>query len=385
MESNSKILYLDNAATSWPKPENVYKAAENYMRYLSGNPGRSGSSSLEAERFLYNAREKVASFFQVKDPSRIVFCYNATDALNTALKGLLEPGDHVIYTAMEHNSVLRPLGRLRREGIITTTMVPCNYEGDIDLDFLEQSFQSNTRLVVFTQASNICGKILPYKEIVELTYKNGALSLMDAAQAAGSIPINASEVDLMVFTGHKSLMGPPGTGGLYVSEDIDLKPWREGGTGSHSDLDHQPPNMPERLEAGTNNGPGIAGLVEGINFIEKTGIYQIHEHENKLTSHLLEGLSDISGIKLFTPQNPSERVSVVSFLLEGVDPGELGDVLESVFGIISRTGLHCAPLAHQALGTYPAGTVRLSPGYFNTIQDIDYVIHALQEIVSLKL
>ncbi len=385
MNNNQNHIYFDNAATSWPKPEKVYEAAEKYLRHPSGNPGRSGQAlSLEGERFIYNAREKVASFFNISDPARIIFTLNATDALNIAIKGIIEPGDHVIYTAMEHNSVLRPLGNMQRNYGVTTTMIPCSHKGEPDLDFLDDSFQDNTRLVICNHASNVCGKIMPLPEIIEITRKNNAFILVDAAQTAGLIPIDATNVDLMAFSGHKGLLGPPGIGGLYVREGVSLKPFREGGTGSHSDRDQQPENMPERLEAGTLNTPGIAGLLEGINFIEDIGINNIRDHEINLTSHFLDGLKDITGINIFTPPDYYQNVAVISLLLESVDAGELGDILENTFGIICRTGLHCAPLAHQALGTYPEGTVRFSPGYFNTLEEVDYVINALSEIASLR-
>ena len=236
----------------------------------------------------------------------------------------------------------------------------------------------------YSHASNVCGKILPLTEILEISHRKGALVLLDAAQSAGVIPVNCENVDLMAFTGHKSLLGPPGTGGLYVREGIHLTPWREGGTGSHSDYAQQPDNMPERLESGTLNGPGIAGLLKGVKFVRETGIENIRRHETTLTTHLIEGLSQIQGLTIYGYSTPSQNVSVISFTLEGIDSGELGDVLENTFGIISRTGLHCAPLAHKALGIYPSGTVRLSPGYFNTIEDMDYAVNAISEIASIR-
>lgn len=380
-------LYFDNAATSWPKPENVYRSAENYLRNICGNPGRTGNViSLKADRLIYEARELLASFFNSSDPSQFVFTLNATDALNIAIKGLLEPGDHVIYTSMEHNSVLRPIGGLCREGRVEATMIPSDNEGHPDLNFLENSFRKNTRLVICNHASNVFGTIMPVAAITETAHRKGAFVLLDAAQTAGVIPIDldALDVDLMAFAGHKGLLGPPGTGGLFVRKGIELKPWREGGTGSHSDFDQQPENMPERLEAGTLNGTGIAGLTEGIRFIEDTGIYNLRAHEATLLSHLRNGLSKITGINLYGPSDPDKSVAVLSFTLSGADSGEIGDILENTFGIICRTGLHCAPLAHQALGTFPEGTVRLSPGFFTGEDDVRQVVSAVSEIASLK-
>jgi len=272
---NQRNLYLDNAATSWPKPEAVYHSAEAHMRSAFGNPGRSGHTrTLAADRLIYRVRERAADFFNIPDPARIAFTLNATDALNMAIKGLLGKGDHVIYTAMDHNSVLRPLQRLKTEGIIETTMIPCSEEGDPDLAFLEKAFRPGSRLVIVNHASNVTGTIAPLAKIIESAHRKGVPVLVDAAQSAGSIKIDvqADSIDLLAFTGHKGLLGPTGTGGLYVKPGLDLKPLREGGTGSQSELDRQPENMPERLEAGTLNSTGLAGLLEGIGYIQERGV-----------------------------------------------------------------------------------------------------------------
>jgi cysteine desulfurase family protein len=387
MKEINRNLYFDNAATSWPKPEPVYGAAEIFMRQMGGNPGRTGSTrTLEAERLVYRARAALARLFGAPDPARVVFALNATDALNMAIKGIIEPGDHVLFTAMEHNSVLRPLGGLKRAGLISATMIPCSGEGVPDLDFLEKSFQPRTRLLVINHASNVCGTIAPIDEMIAVAHRHGAYVLVDAAQSAGVIPIDvqASQIDLLAFTGHKGLLGPAGTGGLYVRPGLDLKPWREGGTGSFSELDLQPESMPERLEAGTLNGPGLAGLLEGVKFIEEVGLQQLRKHEMELYAYMRKKLSSIPGIKLYGPEAPSRCTAVLSMVMEGIDCGELGYILESAYGILCRTGLHCAPLAHRALGTFPEGTVRLSPGYFTRKEDIDYLSGALEEIAALK-
>ncbi len=386
MTETSYNLYFDNAATTWPKPEPVYSAAEEYLRLVGGSPGRSSHyRAMEAGRLLLEVRERIADLMGIPLPERIAFAFNATDALNMAIKGLVSPGDHVVCTAMEHNSVLRPLGSLKKEGWISVTQIPCSPEGFPDLDYLEESLTPKTSLLVCSHASNLVGTILPVKEMAELAHHNNSLVLVDAAQTAGTVPINVDEIniDLLAFTGHKGLFGPPGTGGLYVREGVEVKPWREGGTGSQSEKDEQPENMPERLEAGTMNTPGLAALNEGIKFVQSQGINNIRNHEQELISRLDAGLRSISGIKVYGPTSPSLKTAVTSFVLENIDSGELGFALEEGFGILSRTGLHCAPLAHRALGTFPQGTLRVSPGYFQTNSDVDYFIACLQEMSSL--
>jgi len=380
-------LYFDNAATSWPKPETVYRAAEKQMREGFGNPGRSGHTrTLEADRLVYAAREAAARLFNAPDPARIVFALNATDALNIALKGMLEAGDHVLYTAMDHNSVLRPLGRLKRDGLITTTMIHCSEEGYPDLNFLESAYRPETRLLVINHASNVTGTIAPLKEMIASAHRRGVPVLVDAAQTAGSLTVDLQkdDIDLLAFTGHKSLLGPTGTGGLYVKTGIDLKPLREGGTGSQSELDVHPENMPERLEAGTLNSSGLAGLLEGINFIRQTGIDIIREHEMEIRSYLYNALSAVAGVEVYGPAESGQASSIVSFTIEKTDSGEVGYILENSYGILCRTGLHCAPLAHKAIGTFPEGTIRLSPGYFTGYKDVDYLVMAIREIVNLS-
>lgn len=379
-------LYFDNAATSWPKPEAVYKAAEKQMREACGNPGRSGHTrTLESDRLIYRTREAIAALFNIADPGRVVFALNATDALNIALKGFLTSGDHVLYTSMDHNSVLRPLGRLRHDKLITTTEIPCSEDGFPNLSFLKKSYQPNTRLLVINQASNVTGTLAPIKEMVASAHQRGVQVLVDAAQTAGTIKIDveADEIDMLAFTGHKGLLGPTGTGGLYVRAGLDLRPLREGGTGSQSEIDLHPENMPERLEAGTLNSVGLAGLLEGVNFIKQTGIEEIRAHEKSIRTYLYDQLQEIADIRLFGPSDPEFSSCIISFTINNVDCGDIGYILENSYGILCRTGLHCAPLAHKAIGTFPEGTVRLSPGYFSSRQDIDYLIKAIREIADL--
>ncbi len=379
-------LYFDNAATSWPKPEEVYMAPEKQMRQACGNPGRSGHTrTLEADRLLYKTREAVANLFNITDPARIAFALNATDALNIAIKGCLTSGDHAIYTAMDHNSVLRPLGRLQRDGIITTTMIPCSAKGYPDLDFLETAYRRETRLLIINHASNVTGSIAPLEAMIETAHRHNVLVLLDAAQTAGSLKLDASAlgIDMVAFTGHKSLLGPTGTGGLYVRPGLEIKSLREGGTGSQSELDQHPESMPERLEAGTSNNAGLAGLLEGLKFIESTGIEAIKGHEQKIRTYLYERLQELPGLKISGPAAGGPAASIVSFTINNTDCGEVGYILENNYGILCRTGLHCAPLAHKAIGTFPEGTIRLSPGFFTTTNDIDYLVNALLEITRL--
>ncbi|MDW7728776.1 MAG: aminotransferase class V-fold PLP-dependent enzyme [Bacillota bacterium] len=378
--------YFDNAATSWPKPESVYKSAENQMRNMFGNPGRSGHTrTLDADRLLYKTREALAKLFNVKDPARIVFTLNATDSLNIALKGFLTKGSHVINTAMDHNSVLRPLGRLIKDGIITTSTIPCSKTGVPDLGVLESSYIPETKLLIINHASNVTGTIAPLEDMISSAHRHNVKVLVDAAQTAGTRNINVEEtgIDMLAFTGHKGLLGPTGTGGLYVKPGIDLKPLREGGTGSQSELDIHPESMPERLEAGTMNSSGLAGLSEGVNYILETGIDNIINHEHQLREYLLKKIIDLPGVNIFGPSAEDESSCIISITIDNADCGEIGYILESNYKILCRTGLHCAPLAHKAIGTFPEGTIRFSPGVFTQNENIDYLVDALKEILNM--
>lgn len=388
MRKALKNCYFDNAATSWPKPEEVYRAAEEFMRQGGANPGRSGHTrSLRADRLVFATRERTASFLGAARPEEIVFTLNATDSLNMAIKGILEPGDHVIYTSLEHNSVLRPLGSLRQRKVITTTMVPCDPSGQLDPFDIEKAIRPETRLIICTHASNVIGRILPVEEIGLLAKKKGILFLLDAAQTAGALPLDLREIgaDLAAFTGHKSLLGPPGVGILYLRSGVKIKPWREGGTGSRSEEELQPEMMPDYLEAGTMNTAGIAGLNEGLKYLQKVGVKTIREHEIKLNRRFINGLKELDGVQFYGAEDCEKSVAVISFIVEGIDSGELGYILEEGYGILSRTGLHCAPCAHQSIGTFPQGTVRFSFSYFTREEEIDYALNALKEITSRYL
>lgn len=385
MGKTLRYCYFDNAVTSWPKPEGVCQAAETFLRQCGANPGRSGHTrSLSADRLVFETRERAASFLGAARPEEIVFTLNATDSLNMAIKGVLEPGDHVIYTSLEHNSVLRPLGSLRQKGIITTTMVSCDSTGWLDPADIEKAVRPETRLIICTHASNIIGRILPVEEIGALAKKEGILFLLDAAQTAGAIPVDLAQVgaDLAAFTAHKSLLGLTGVGLFYLRSGVKVKPWREGGTGSRSEEELQPEMMPDYLEAGTMNTVGIAGLNEGLKYLQKVGIEAIREHEVALNRRLINGLQELKGVRVFGSKDPEKSVAVTSFTLQGMDSGELGYILEQDFGILCRTGLHCAPSAHRSIGTFPEGTVRFSFSYFNREEEIDYALAALKEITS---
>jgi cysteine desulfurase family protein len=375
------MIYFDNACTSFPKPPVVIDAIRDYFLSIGSSPGRSGHRlALEAGRLVFEAREGLSRLFNISRSERIVFTYNATEALNLAIMGLLAEGDHVITPSMEHNSVMRPLNYLLSKGIIELTVVPCSEKGHIDLGALRRSMKKNTRLIAVNHASNVMGAIAPLEEIGTLS---GEIPfLVDAAQSAGAVPIDveAMGIDLLAFTGHKSLYGPQGTGGLFVREGIDPRPLRRGGTGSKSESWDHPDFLPDKYECGTPNTPGIAGLGEGARFVLNKGIDAIRQHEMRLTQSLLEGLEDMAEIAVYGPKNPREQTPTVSINVRGREPSEVGYRLDREFDIMSRVGLHCNPGTHKTIGTFPDGTVRLSMGYFNTREEVDQVLEALRTI-----
>ncbi len=378
-------VYLNNAATSWPKPECVYEAVDKYLRQYGASQGRgSFRRSLEATGIIENCRKNLARLFNVDDPSRFVFTKNCSEALNLAIKGLLKQGDQVITSSMEHNSVWRPLKTLERKGAIALTQVMCNRQGEINPADVERAFTPKTRMLVFTHASNVTGTIFPIGELIEIAHAHNAVCLVDAAQTAGVYPIDIPnlDMDILACSGHKGLLGPQGTGALYISPRLKLEPLLEGGTGSSSLSPYQPDVLPDRFETGTPNGPGLAGLGAAVEFILNTGIETIRRKEQQLTVQLLERLGHIPGIIIYGPNNPDCRVAVVSFNLTAVDPEEVGTVLDEVFNIMVRTGLHCSPQAHLTIGTIEHGTVRVSPGFFNTPEETDYFIDAVRKIAA---
>lgn len=339
--------------------------------------------ALAAGRIILETRELLAQFFNVPDSSRIVFTANVTEALNLAIKGLLRPGEHVILSAMEHNAVCRPIWALAKSGV-SYSIVPCNREGLLASEEVEKAIQPNTRLICINHASNLVGTIQPIREIGQIASGRRVPLLLDAAQTAGVLPIDvlADGVDLLAFTGHKALLGPPGTGGLYIRDGIELRPLKEGGTGTNSELLEQPLALPERFEAGTPNTPGIAGLGAGLRFLRQQGLTAIRRHECDLTRRLLEGLAAVPGISLYGPGDPEQRTAVIAFNLAGMDANQVSFALDQGFDIACRSGLHCAPLAHQTIGTLATGAVRLSPGWFNTGAEMDQVIAAVRELAA---
>jgi cysteine desulfurase / selenocysteine lyase len=378
-------VYLDNAATSWPKPPTVATAMVHYLNEIGANPGRSGHSfSIEAGRLVASAREAVAELFHAEDPLRVVFGANVTEALNLALFGLLERGDHVITSSIEHNAMMRPLRHLEREGVTVTTVV-CRPDGTLDPLKVQEAIGPRTKLIALTHASNVVGTLLPVAEICAIARHHGLLMLLDSAATAGSVPIHmeASCIDLLAFTGHKSLLGPPGTGGLVIGRRVDvgrMKPLKHGGTGSHSAFEEQPDFLPDKFESGTLNVAGLAGLEAAIRWIMDRGIEAIHARHQDMTRRLIDGLSDISGIKLFGPHDPKAQVDTVSFNLDALSPSDAGFILDEDFQVQCRIGLHCAPAAHRTFGTYPDGTIRFAPGIFTADADIDHALAAVQQL-----
>ncbi|MBN2099973.1 MAG: aminotransferase class V-fold PLP-dependent enzyme [Dehalococcoidia bacterium] len=378
------MIYLDNAATSWPKPEAVYQAMDSLMRNTGASPGRSGHlMSLTAARIIHETREALCEFVNIADPSHLVFTSNATEALNLAIKGLLRPGDHAITSSMEHNSVMRPLRALEKNGV-EVTVANCASDGSLDPRDIERAIRSNTKLIVLTHASNVVGTVLPVAKVGRIARDHGVPLLVDAAQSAGCYPIDveAMNIDLLAFSGHKSLFGPQGTGGLYIRQGIEsrLEPLKYGGTGSYSEHENQPAFLPDKYESGTPNTVGLAGLGAGVRFVMQEGLANIRKKEERLTKLLLEGLAAIPGVSCYGNGDPGERVAIVSFNISGLPPSEVALQLEEDFRIMCRPGLQCSPIAHKTLGTFPQGSVRLSPGHFNSGHDIERTLEAVRQI-----
>jgi cysteine desulfurase family protein len=384
----SKLIYLDNGATSFPKPEEVYHFMDHFYRNFGVNPGRSGYDlCLESGEIVESTRKLLTDFFNGTDPNRLCFSYNSTDALNLIINGMLKKGDHVITTNIEHNSVLRPIYHLEKYEGVEADYIPVDSSGFVDPDDFPKKFKDNTKLVIVNHASNVIGTIQPVKEIGKHCKERGIPFAIDASQSAGKIPIDMDElnIDIVAFTGHKSLMGPTGIGGLYVREGVEIRHTRAGGTGVRSAVRTHLFEYPYRLEYGTLNTVGVAGLNAGVKWVNKKGINEIHQHEMKLTTMLRDGLKDTEGVTLYCQENLTDHIGVFLFNIDGFEALNVGTLLDVDYNIACRTGLHCAPLIHDHLGTTEIhGAVRFGIGPFNTEEHIDAAIHAVKEIVSMK-
>jgi cysteine desulfurase family protein len=379
-----KPVYFDNAATSWPKPPAMMEAMARFNESVGGNPGRSGHRlAVEAARVVYEARERAAEVIGSPDPLSIAFTKNATEAINCVLFGLLRPGDHVVTSGLEHNSVMRPLRFLERQGV-DLSIIPCSPAGVLDPVDAMRAMKSHTKAIVVTHASNVTGTLLPLDALARIAHEGGSIFVVDASQTAGSVPIEVirTGIDILCFTGHKSLLGPQGTGGFYVRKGLEnrIRPLMRGGTGSASEFEEQPDFLPDRFESGTPNAIGLAGLAAGIRFVLDLGVEGTREKEVHLTRLFLEGVAEIPGTTVYGPQDARQRTAVVSFNVRGVSPSEIAFELDEQFAVLSRPGLHCAPAAHRTLGTFPEGTVRFSFGHSTTEDEIRRGLEAVAHL-----
>ena len=378
------MIYFDNAASSLKKPKEVIEAVNDCLLNYCANPGRSGHKpALKAGRAVYDARVALAEFFHIDDPFQVVFTSGATESLNLAIKGSLKKGDHAITTSMEHNSIYRPLSRLKGDGI-EFSIIECSGEGLVDAADIESAIKPGTKMVICTHASNVTGTIMPIEKIGEICRKHGILFLVDASQSAGvlDIDVNNMNIDLLAVPGHKGLMGMQGAGFLYIGERADVTQLMEGGTGSSSEQIVQPSMIPDKYESGTLNLPGIVAVNAGVSFIKAVGLHKIREHEKKLTQMFLEGLKGINGVTVYGHKEPS--TAVVSMNLDNTSSSELAFILDDEFDICTRAGLHCAPLAHKTIGTLESAAVRFSFGYFNTEDEISKCIEAIGRIAGVN-
>lgn len=378
------MIYLDNAATTRRKPPQVIDAVVNAMTTM-GNAARGAhSSSLEASRALYDARCKLAKLLGCPQPDHVIFTANSTEALNIAINGTLNPGDHVISTDLEHNSVLRPLYRLEEAGTISLDFVPADRLGNIDYAGFERLIRPETRAIVCTHGSNLTGTLVDLKRVGELCRRNSLLFIVDASQTAGAVPVHMEEmgVDILCFTGHKGLMGPQGTGGLCVRPGVEIRPWKVGGSGVHSYDRSQPQDYPTRLEAGTLNSHGIMGLSAALDFIQEVGVEEIARHEAALTRRFYDGVSRINGVTVYGDFSQPERGAIVTLNIRDYDSAEMSDALSQAYDIATRPGAHCAPRMHQALGTVDQGAVRFSFAWYNTQEEVDAAIQAVAELAQ---
>jgi len=381
------MIYFDNAATSWPKPPGVVEAMVRFTEEVGANPGRAAHRrAVEAGRIVYEAREAVCALFGAPDPLRLVWCKNVTEALNLALRGLLRRGDHVITSSMEHNSMMRPLRALEEDGV-EVTVVRCSPQGVLDPADVKAAFQPHTKMVALNHASNVVGTLLPVAEVGTLCRQHDVLLLVDAAQTGGAYPIDvqADQIDLLGFTGHKSLCGPMGTGGLIVGERVDetqMEPLVRGGTGSRSEEELQPGFLPDMCESGTPNAVGLAGLGAGVRWVLAQGVGTIRAHEVALSQRLIEGLQGIPGVTVYGTLDAELQTATVSFDVEGMACSEVGLHLDDEYSIMCRVGLHCAPAAHKTIGTFPDGTVRFGLSGFNTVDEVELALAAIETLAT---
>jgi cysteine desulfurase family protein len=375
------MIYFDNAATTMKKPPEVLEAVINAMGSM-GNAGRGASeASLSASRIIYDTREKLCRFFGAEHPRQIAFTANSTESLNIAIKGLLDPGDHVVTTMLEHNSVLRPLYEMEKNGV-KLTIIKSNKQGTLDISDIKNAVTDETKMVVCTHASNLTGNCVDIKTIGKIAHEHGAVFVVDASQTAGVFPIDvqAMGIDVLCFTGHKGLLGPQGTGGIYVKEGINIRPLKSGGSGVQTYSRTHPIEMPTALEAGTLNGHGIAGLGAAIGYLEETGIDNIRKREQELAWRFYEGVKDVPGIKIYGDFTTKDRCAIVTLNIGDYDSSEVSDALLTDYAISTRSGGHCAPLMHEALGTVEQGAVRFSFSHYNTDEEVDIAVRAIKEL-----
>ncbi|WP_448862799.1 aminotransferase class V-fold PLP-dependent enzyme [Dorea sp.] len=377
------MIYMDNAATTMHKPQEVIDAVVSAMGSM-GNAGRGASeAALSASRIIYDTRDRLAKLFHAEDARQIAFTANSTESLNIAIKGILEPGDHVITTVLEHNSVLRPLYEMEKRGV-ELSIVGCDEKGMPDLAQMEQAVKGNTKMIICTNGSNLTGNYIDVSVIGDIAHRHGVLFAVDASQTAGVFPIDVQkmQIDILCFTGHKGLLGPQGTGGIYVKEGVKLKPLKTGGSGIQTYSKEHPVQMPTALEAGTLNGHGIAGLHAALGYLEKEGIDNIRKKENELMWRFYNGVKDVPGVKVYGDYSQKERCAIVTLNIGDYDSSEVSDELLMEYDISTRSGGHCAPLMHEALGTVEQGAVRFSFSHYNTEEEVDTAIRAIHELAE---
>ncbi|KGO14672.1 aminotransferase class V-fold PLP-dependent enzyme [Clostridium botulinum] len=380
-------VYLDNAATTYPKPEKVYSSILNYMKNVGASPGRGGyENALTGDRMVYKCRQSLIHLFNFNKIENVVFTSNITASLNILIKSIVKDGWHVITSSMDHNSVIRPLVSLEKSNKIKLDILNCSEEGLINIEDFKNAIKDNTKLVVLSHASNIVGTIQPLETIGKICKEKGIYFIIDSAQTAGVLPLNFQNLNCnaLAFTGHKALLGPQGIGGFIIDDELNniATNFIEGGTGSLSESTLQPDFLPDKFESGTMNTPGIAGLLAGIEYINEEGLNAIKKREEYLSREFINGLLNIDSVKVYGPLDASLRTATISINSSKIDNSELGFLLDSEFGIMVRTGLHCAPLAHRTIGSFPQGTLRFSFGAFNDIKDINYALYALNSILN---